>query len=166
VSDIIRQMTQNSDHSRLIGDRLWTYKPAMEASGIGNSPMARSPEARALAARQLILMASFGEAPSVTDLDDLHEVAKTHEVISPYSSMIVLVNERQKEALKKASEADDRFEREGRSGEEILNSPNSPLVSGVPEPHEWLLIFVSVILLLWLWRRRDDWDNGGRSLLG
>ena len=74
--------------------------------------------------------------------------------------MIVLVNDRQKEALKKESEAEDRFEREGRSGEEALSSPANPLVSGVPEPHEWLLIILSILMLYILWRKREEWDVG------
>ena len=104
-------------------------------------------------------MDSFGKPPSVATLDKLHMLAKDHDVVTPYSSMIVLVNDRQKEALKKASESEDRFDREGRSGEESLSSPANPLVSGVPEPHEWLLIILSILMLFVIWRKREEWDT-------
>jgi shikimate 5-dehydrogenase len=48
--------------------------------------------------------------------------------------MIVLVNERQVEALEIAEQREDRYEREY---EGLINT--TPL-AGVPEPEEWLLI--------------------------
>lgn len=71
--------------------------------------------------------------------------------------MFVLVNDRQKQALKKAGEANDRFERESRTGEEALTSPSNIMVSGVPEPHEWLLMLMSLLMLILLWRNREVW---------
>jgi len=153
VQSLRRQLSLNGPNTRVVEDRVWTAvpnKPDVEIS--------TTPEAQALAARQLILMESFGKPPSVETLDELHGLAITHDVVTPYSSMIVLVNDRQKEALKKESEAEDRFEREGRSGEEALSSPANPLVSGVPEPHEWLLIILSILMLYILWRKREEWD--------
>jgi len=103
-------------------------------------------------------MNSFGKAPNNRTLDKLHQLATSHDVVTPYSSMIVLVNDRQKEALKRESESNDRFKREGRSGEEALSRPGNPLVSGVPEPHEWLLIILSIVMLFVVWRKREDWE--------
>ena len=78
----------------------------------------------------------------------LHEVAVRYSVVTPYSSMIVLVNEAQLEALRKASEAEDRFDRESESGSEQLSKPHSPMeVSGAPEPEEWLLILLACGML-------------------
>lgn len=85
-------------------------------------------------------------------LDALHQLAKEHHIVSPYSSMIVLVNDRQREALAQASTSSDRFDREVETGTEVLTSPSNLLnVSAVPEPHEWLLIFIGVLLLAFLW---------------
>lgn len=154
VKSLQNQLSFNGPNTRVVGDRLWTAKP--NAVDVEMSP---SLDAQALAARQIILMDSFGKPPSVTTLDKLHMLAKDHDVVTPYSSMIVLVNDRQKEALKKASESEDRFDREGRSGEESLSSPANPLVSGVPEPHEWLLIILSILMLFVIWRKREEWDT-------
>ena len=82
----------------------------------------------------------------ITELDFIHSLALKEQIVTPYSSMIVLVNERQKEALKKAEAEADRFDREVESGDEEASSPGNPFkVSGTPEPHEW--IFIGIILL-------------------
>ena len=110
----------------------------------------------AIAARQLILGLSRMEGTSdLVQLDRLHEIAKTYEVVSPYSSMIVLVNDRQEQALDDAEAASDRFDREVESGEETLQQPHDPLaVSGVPEPEEWMLLgLVAIALSVVGWKR-------------
>ncbi|MEM9567869.1 MAG: TIGR02921 family PEP-CTERM protein [Cyanobacteria bacterium P01_E01_bin.34] len=110
----------------------------------------------AIAARQLILGLSRTEGTSeLAQLDRLHEIAKTYEVVSPYSSMIVLVNERQEQDLDAAEAASDRFDREVESGEETLQQPHDPLtVSGVPEPEEWMLLgLMAIALSIVGWRR-------------
>lgn len=110
---------------------------------------------QALGARQLIQFEAFGKKPDNATLDSLHALAKTHAVVTPYSSMIVLVNDAQRRALEEASKDEDRFDREGRSGEEALTAPN---VSGVPEPHEWLLIFICLFLMMWVWKNKERYD--------
>ncbi|AUI87937.1 hypothetical protein BS333_16255 [Vibrio azureus] len=84
---------------------------------------------------------------SLSFLDNLHSIAKSNHVVTPYSSMIVLINDRQKEELKKAEQEKDRFDRPVDSGVETLSKPGDLLVSGVPEPEEWLLIIIACALL-------------------
>lgn len=151
VKDLRARMHFGGPGQRATDNGLWTITPSAGTE--------TSKNLMAMAARQTILMGSFGAKPDNQTLDRFHDLAKTYDLVSPYSSMIVLVNDRQREALKKATEADDRFDREGRSGEETLTSPNSPLVSGVPEPHEWLLIFLSLLLLVAAWKKRDRWSG-------
>ena len=117
----------------------------------------------AIAARQLILVLSRKEGTSqLEQLDRLHAIAKTHEVVSPYSSAIVLVNERQEQDLDEAEAASDRFDREVESGVEDLSDPFDPMtVSGVPEPEEWMLLGIVAIAVVVLgWRR---WQRGWQS---
>lgn len=154
VQSLHQQLSLNGPNTRVVGNRVWkNLAVTTETKSSANLGM------ESLAARQFILMNSFGKAPNVKTLDELHTLAKEHDIVTPYSSMIVLVNERQKEALKAASESEDRFDREGRSGQESLSSPANPLVSGVPEPHEWLLIILSIVMLFVIWRRQEEWDT-------
>jgi putative PEP-CTERM system integral membrane protein len=88
-------------------------------------------------------------------LSGLHALAQTYDVVTPYSSMLVLVNEQQQEALRKAETQPDRFERAQESGTATLQKPNNPLtVSITPEPEEWLLLLVSLCVATWMLRQR------------
>ncbi len=112
-----------------------------------------------LAARQLVLGLSQtmkgSQGGTLKELDAIHNIAKTFDIVTPYSSMIVLVNDRQKQALKEAEAASDRFDREVESGKEQLSKPLDPLtVSGVPEPEEWMLLGLVAIALLLLGRHQ------------
>jgi putative PEP-CTERM system integral membrane protein len=105
----------------------------------------------ALAARHLILNEMHrqrGEIGELETLDHLHAIAVEHSVVTPYSSMIVLVNERQEKRLDALEADDDRFQREH---EEIgETAPQGAFdVTGVPEPEEWLLIALAAVMLIW-----------------
>jgi hypothetical protein len=56
--------------------------------------------------------------------------------------MIVLVNARQEQRLEELSQGADRFQREQENIGET-----QPVVTGVPEPHEWLLIGLATLML-------------------
>lgn len=84
-------------------------------------------------------------------LDQLHQFAVEHHFVSPYSSMICLVNTRQQEELEKLSGKGDRFKRETETGNDSLGIMN---VKGTPEPHEWVLIICALSFLLFLYRKR------------
>lgn len=109
----------------------------------------------AFAARRLILaeMRQYGEPLGRLDrLDYLHAIAVEHSVVTPYSSMIVLVNEEQRQLLKRLEQQGDRFEREH---EEVGETTPQLAVTGVPEPEEWLLLALAAGVLGWyLYNRR------------
>jgi putative PEP-CTERM system integral membrane protein len=109
-----------------------------------------------VAARQLVLGLSKEKAKAqLVQLDAIHAVAKSFNIVTPYSSMIVLVNDRQREALKKAEQQSDRFERKVETGKEQLTKPSNLFnVSGVPEPEEWMLLGIIAIALLLIVRRQ------------
>ncbi|MGL5065992.1 MAG: TIGR02921 family PEP-CTERM protein, partial [Microcoleus sp.] len=112
-----------------------------------------------IAARQLIAALSKEKsANQLSQLDAMHALAKNYQIVTPYSSMIVLVNDEQRRQLKEAEAKADRFDREVESGKEELTKPSNPLnVSGVPEPEEWLLLGVSAIGLgaIFIRQRRE-----------
>lgn len=99
--------------------------------------------------------ASNRQNNTLGDLDKLHKLAVHYRIVTDYSSMIVLVNDRQKEALAEAEKGDDRFEREVEQGVEDVSSPTDMFsVVAVPEPEEWILLAIISILLLVAYRRR------------
>ena len=110
----------------------------------------------ALATRRLILsemQRQRGEISEVETLDALHDLAIDQGIVTPYSSMIVLVTDAQERRLKDLESKDNRFEREAEGVGETTPSPFE--VTGVPEPHEWLLIILGAALLAWVsWQRR------------
>ncbi|MEM8862352.1 MAG: PEP-CTERM sorting domain-containing protein, partial [Chloroflexota bacterium] len=115
-----------------------------------------------MAARQLILAdmrANKGRITDVALLDSLHEIALDQAIVTPFSSMIVLVNQAQKDRLEELENREDRFQREV---EEIGDTQApGPTVTGVPEPEEWLLIILASGMLLWyLWKQRQRPQHG------
>jgi putative PEP-CTERM system integral membrane protein len=110
----------------------------------------------ALAARRLILAEmtrNRGTIDQLETLDYLHALAVEHSVITPYSSMIVLVRRVQRDKLENLASQADRFEREYEDLGETTPEPQAPL-RGVPEPHEWLLIGLAVAMLVWYASRK------------
>lgn len=104
-----------------------------------------------------MVIGSSTENVSTIQLDSLHKMAIQHHIVSPYSSMLVLVNDRQKRDLKEASEASDRFEREVEDGMETPSRPASLFtMTAVPEPHEWALIIIALIMLFFFWKREKE----------
>lgn len=97
---------------------------------------AQSDEFAPLAARQVILQRSRTvDMTQLENLDGVHAIAKRTQIVTPYSSMLVLVNDRQRELLRQAEAAADRFDREVEDGQDDLTDPNNPLNSvSVPEP--------------------------------
>ncbi|NER32699.1 MAG: TIGR02921 family PEP-CTERM protein [Oscillatoria sp. SIO1A7] len=86
-----------------------------------------------LAARQLIdKLAREKDLQQLAEMDAIHALAKTYNIVSPYSSAIVLVNDEQREALKRAEAQKDRFGREVEDGLELKQQ--SGLRASTPEP--------------------------------
>ena len=84
---------------------------------------------------------------NLESLDAIHAIAKKYKLVSPYSSMLVLVNDEQRRLLKEAEAAKDRFDRKLESGKEDLTKPNNPLKTSVPESSNGLV-------LLWFVKRK------------
>jgi len=134
----------------LIDGYLWTVQPAGQTESLGLEPQPEEAGFSAFAARRLILaeMQRYGgDLSQVSTLDNLHAMAQEFSIVTPYSSMIVLVNVEQQRLLDHLAEGSDRYEREFEQLKDTVPSTSTPL-TGVPEPHEWLLIGLAVILLL------------------
>jgi putative PEP-CTERM system integral membrane protein len=110
----------------------------------------------ALAARRLVLsemMRNHDRLDDLAVLDHLNQLAVEGGIVTPYSSMIVLVNEAQQNQLDVLSGLADRYQREV---EDIADTTraNPFAVTGVPEPEEWLLLALAAGLLVYVgWRK-------------
>ncbi|MGL5508509.1 MAG: PEP-CTERM sorting domain-containing protein, partial [Microcoleaceae cyanobacterium] len=86
-------------------------------------------------------------------------IAKNYKIVTPYSSMIVLVNEEQRQMLVEAEASTDRFNRTAETGKEALTKPFNPLNSptqtaAIPEPSHILGTGAIAILLIISRQRR------------
>lgn len=128
--------------------------PTVLANDAAFAPIA----ARLLIGHATRQAARTAEPLTVQQLSRLHAMAQTHSVVTPYSSMLVLVNTQQEQALAKAEAANDRFDRAPESGIKTLQKPHNPLsANATPEPEEWLLLLVSLGAAGWMVRvRRRD----------
>lgn len=110
----------------------------------------------ALAARRVILAEMFknkGALDQLPILDQLHQLAIDNSIVTPYSSMLVLVDDRQRSLLQKLEAQFDRFDREVENiGDTSRVNPN--IITGVPEPQEWLLMALAVLASGYLYWRK------------
>ena len=141
----------------LVDGYLWTVLPTGQADSalppdvelVFHNPV--EPFA-ALAARRLVLaemQRNSGTIDQLETLDYLHALAIEHGIVTPYSSMIVLVDAAQQNLLDKLADLDDRYQREVESLGDTTPSTPTPL-TGVPEPHEWLLMGLAAGMLVYL----------------
>lgn len=110
------------------------------AAGAAADPLA------ALLARQAIVARTAAvQRGEAAELDGLHHLAVRYGVVSPYSSMIVLVNEQQRRELEAEEKKQDRFDRRVESGVESLTKSGNPFnTTAAPEPGEWLLLLLGL----------------------
>ncbi|MEP0889193.1 TIGR02921 family PEP-CTERM protein [Leptolyngbya sp. PL-A3] len=111
-----------------------------------------NPSFEPLAARQWVThLSRYIKPDQLSELDTIHAITKDYGIVSPYSSMVVLVNEEQRQRLRELEQSEDRFNREVE--DQQLPEPASA-VSSVPEPGEWLLLGVVAIALSGLYYRQ------------
>lgn len=132
----------------------WRFEPRPAAAPAAPDERGDDPFAP-IAARALVgHLAQQLDLQTLEGLDRIHEIAVQASVVTSWSSMIVLVNDAQREALRRAAEAEDRFDREAESGTEATTTPFAALeLAATPEPEEWLLL--SLVLLAVVWRLRS-----------
>jgi hypothetical protein len=124
--------------------------------------MRPAPPFAAFAARRLIISDSITKREQISELatlDGLHALAVENSIVTPYSSMIVLINARQEQMLDQLEQQSDRFAREV----EKIGDTNAPNITGVPEPEEWLLIGIATALLGWYMRKRQRRTTAGHA---
>ncbi len=118
--------------------------PSQPEQSTANNPAL----AKLVAAQQVKYLSHTLDTRQINNLDNIHALAKQNNIVTRYSSLLVLVNDRQKEALKKAEASKDRFQREIETGKQTTTAPIDPFaVPSVPEPQEWALLIIAGLLL-------------------
>ncbi len=128
------------------GNTYWTF--SWDPSAVNKSPI------NSVAASRLAMAQSKKAVLATSDMDSLHKMAMDYSFVSPYSSMICLVNKQQQDRLDELSEGEDRYQREVETGKDSGNAFNIG-AKGVPEPEEWLMIILAGGMIVFLyWRVR------------
>jgi len=161
VGTALQRISLNSENAIALDGYLWKVdslasdqKAADTKASDTKASDLESSSFQAIAARQLIRQQTRSLTPdSLETLDAVHAIAQRTGIVTPYSSMLVLVDERQREALKAAEAGADRFEREVENGQDALTNPGNPLTASVPEPSQVLSLMVGAIALILLRRR-------------
>ena len=150
VLSVLQKIALADTEATILDGYRWQVEPLAEQTA-GEST---DDQFTALAARQFIRAQSRTlDISQVEALDEVHVIAKRTSIVTPYSSMLVLVDERQREALRKAEASEDRFEREVEDGQDDLTQPGNELAASVPEPGQILGLFVMAIALITLKRK-------------
>jgi putative PEP-CTERM system integral membrane protein len=137
---------------------IWTVLPTDKSEDIAPQAELHSGEDGfiALAARRMILaemQRQRGAIDELDTLDRLHALAVQYGIVTPYSSMIVLVNDTQQDLLEHLEQNPDRFNREFEELKNTTPATQNPL-TGVPEPEEWILLSLAGLLLAWYANRQ------------
>ena len=139
---ILQQTEQTNSNKHISGRFQWIFR-----EGTPTEIKQSDPQLIQLAARQYINHHYRKHKSSgLKTLDTLHNIAIQNSIVTPFSSMIVLVNDQQREQLKKLSEHDDRFDRDVEKSR-VVSGNDLFEASGVPEPEEWALILIICIIL-------------------
>jgi putative PEP-CTERM system integral membrane protein len=135
----------------LLDGYTWSVLPAGKAMDSAATLHSGEDGFIALAARRLILAEMRRHRGTIDDLetlDKLHALAEQNGIVTPYSSMIVLVNVHQEELLERLEKLEDRYDRDYEALTDTTPATQTPL-TGVPEPHEWLLLGLAALMLIW-----------------
>lgn len=105
-----------------------------------------------LAARQWVRhLSRYLKPDDVKTLDVIHQISQDYGMVTPYSSMIVLVNDEQRARLRELEQQSDRFQRSVEDQQLPQPTYLTTPVSAVPEPAEWLLLLLAVLMLAGLY---------------
>jgi putative PEP-CTERM system integral membrane protein len=163
LSEVLRRLATKSalgdSTVSVVDGYAWSIAPTNAETKAANSTF------DPLAARQLVLgLSQEKNLDSVVELDAIHAIAKNYKIVTPYSSMIVLVNDEQKRQLQEAEKKSDRFDREVESGHEELNQPFDPMdtTAAIPEPSQVAGVILAAFGLGWVFvlkqrRRKLNW---------
>ncbi|MBI4130495.1 hypothetical protein HY468_04215 [Candidatus Roizmanbacteria bacterium] len=146
---ILQQVKNNQNFFTMNEHGIWYQRPYTE----GESTPLTDPYSNVLQhiiARNLLyrqIETQTNDLNSLVFLDSLNAQAQALGIVTPYSSLIALVNDQQEQQLAEAVRRDDRYLSESEYGDGFA-------ASAVPEPHEWLLLITGGVLIVLLYRKQ------------
>lgn len=151
----------------LIDGYLWSTVPTAELADDAEMISSAATDAgfAPLAARRLLLtelQRVRAQLDQLETLDQLHALAVEQSIVTPLSSMIVLITPRQEQMLNQLEARGDRFEREVEQVGDTLPE-NAFALTGVPEPEEWLLLALVAAMVVWYLRSTRRAEGYGYS---
>ena len=154
VKEVLQRIATKTTLGESVVDVVDGYAWFLEKS---ENNATKQTEFQQLAARQLIRgLSKQVKLNNLESLDAIHAIAKKYKLVSPYSSMIVLVNDEQRRLLKEAEAAEDRFDRKLESGKEDLTKPGNPLKVSAPESSNvFVLAGIGLLLLFFVKGKRQ-----------
>ncbi|PAX51425.1 TIGR02921 family PEP-CTERM protein [Brunnivagina elsteri] len=156
ISEVLKRQATKSKLGNSVVNVIDGYAWFMEKLTNPSSSLSTPNSFDSLAARQLITgLSREKNLDQLAELDAIHELAKRFKIVTPYSSMIVLVNDEQRRQLKEAEADKDRFNRKIESGKEDLTKPSNPLKSAsIPEPSTGIAVVIAGILFFVFTKKR------------
>ncbi len=156
LEEAVDYLYQTSNKAEIIENNM-LWKADFNTKSNGDFSMLKSIAAQKYI--QLLMQQASGSALHENkNLDLIHKIAVQNSIVTPYSSMIVLVDEEQWKRLKEAEQSEDRFNRTNESGKEQLTKPfgfGVMQATATPEPHEWvLLLLVGTVLIYTIYQKR------------
>ncbi len=156
ISEVLKRQATKSKLGNSVVNIIDGYAWFMEKLTTPPNPIPTANSFDSLAARQLITgLSREKNLDQLAELDAIHELAKRFKIVTPYSSMIVLVNDEQRRQLKEAEADKDRFNRKIESGKEDLTKPSNPLKSAsIPEPSTGIAVVIAGIMIFVFTKKR------------
>lgn len=149
------RMAQASQNDVLLDDRVKIINVLKDAKPD------ESKEFQSVAAKKVIeaMMKNIDQMEPVgtNALAQIHQLAQEKSIVTPYSSMIALVEDWQKQQLANAENGEDPFSTQYDIGAEGLGMPsggNMFRIGSRPEPQEWALIVIGLLIGAYFHRKR------------
>ena len=152
-----KELSQRISHPGLRkADNFTIHIEQNSTSGPNPIPSALAP----LAAKWLVEQFAPHAMGNAEELETWHQLAKSESIVTPFSSMIVLVNDSQHKQLDRAELGKDRFEREIEGGQTQAFLDGSALttntITATPEPGTWLLLGVGGLIAIGARTRKKE----------
>ena len=131
-----KYMVKQEKNTRDVDGYIWKVDPSKEPK---NAIAAKQMIFNMLGIIDCLKSRSFLFDCRFPDLETVHKLAVRHSLVTPYSSMIVLVNYEQHKLLDELEQKDDKFDREIEDGKRMFQY-SFALQLGIP------LLFILILV--------------------